>query len=926
MVWDLPIAGEVDYNPISNDAYDPWDRKEYRIVPKWAFYTGSYPAYYIDITKIGTGSTRNDGKGGWDLLMYRFGTAGKPRIMIDCELHGNEFYGHEVLQALIGWMLSGSDADAIGIRTQNEVLVVPVVNYRFGRTNFNTSSATTSSPNDPGDSKLIGVNLARNFYPGWVASTPTSDSYSGVSEESEQETKAIHGVFDVWNPKVYVNLHQGSSNLGGYYSGSAAQTTGNKIVSLYNSIKTRLGVTTPNWSMGMSALSSNPSPGYAYYGAAAHGIVGFLNEVASGWIGSGSGGDTIRASLSRGNIYKNCKAWFIAIAQAVSGSGGETLSVNISPLTSTIGSGSSQLYTSTVAGGTTPYSYQWFSGSGTTYNSVAGATSTSWTYWPTAGTRKVYLRTIDAVPTTVTSTAATLTVTAPPAVAITISPTSASMNVNNSQIFTSAVTGGTAPFTYKWYLDLTEISGATSSTYTYTPTVSGNYTIYAQVTDSLSQTDTSNSATITVNDVPAAVNEKCFEPEKRASTPNTAGWGTNEEGRLWCVTGSSNTFSYWDGTGIVSFLQSTTGTISVPASYVFYKDNGYYYSSARDGVLTSGSNFVTLINSAITTASGGHIYVSSGSYQVESSIIINQDGTHLEGAGWSTVFSGSNLTENIIKVSNTYNVWLENFRIDGANQTSGHGIYVISGSSGDSVSFQLEKTLIENCAEDGAHLGAPTWIGTIGQKIRHCIFRCNRSNGLYIDYDATDSEISHCSLYSNTGAGVVLNASSEMLCYSNFYDNYYGLNIGPLPTGNVRRLRFVGNSIHHNRRHGIYWTSSRDFYDNTFAGNTFCANGTETNNAYDDIYLSGATGTNLGNIDSLTLTKNVFNAIDDETNTRITRYAINDARSILTGSVIISNIIQGHYAGGVGSTTAFKNVSATKNVVDHNQFIDIGYA
>ena len=130
--------------------------------------------------------------------------------MIDSYLHGNEFYGYQVIKSLITWLLTSNDADAKRILQNNYVLVVPVVNYRWGRTNYNTPSwMTTNDPGNDGDD--CGVNLNRNFGPSWSSSLSYSntDSYSGVSADSEAESQALINAWNKYNPRIYWNLHQG---------------------------------------------------------------------------------------------------------------------------------------------------------------------------------------------------------------------------------------------------------------------------------------------------------------------------------------------------------------------------------------------------------------------------------------------------------------------------------------------------------------------------------------------------------------------------------------------------------------------------------------------------------------------------------------------------------------------------------------------
>lgn len=81
--------------------------------------------------------------------------------------------------------------------------------------------------------------------------------------------------------------------------------------------------------------------------------------------------------------------------------------ISINPLNTTIPLGQSVGFTSTVTGGTTPYSYQWYLNS----NPVSGATSGTWTFTPaSSGTYFVYLKVTDANNNTVQSATAKVTV------------------------------------------------------------------------------------------------------------------------------------------------------------------------------------------------------------------------------------------------------------------------------------------------------------------------------------------------------------------------------------------------------------------------------------------------------------------------------------------------------------------------------------
>jgi PKD repeat protein len=58
------------------------------------------------------------------------------------------------------------------------------------------------------------------------------------------------------------------------------------------------------------------------------------------------------------------------------------------------------------------------------------------------------------------------------------------------------------PYSYQWYLDGNPVSGATSASWTFTPTASGIYYVHLRVTDAKGNTTQSETARITVAIVP----------------------------------------------------------------------------------------------------------------------------------------------------------------------------------------------------------------------------------------------------------------------------------------------------------------------------------------------------------------------------------------------------------------------------------------
>jgi hypothetical protein len=85
----------------------------------------------------------------------------------------------------------------------------------------------------------------------------------------------------------------------------------------------------------------------------------------------------------------------------------------------------------------------------------------------------------------------------PPPLSASISPLSASILVGQSVTFTSTVSGGYPPYSFQWYLNGNPVSGATSASWTFTPTASGIYYVHLKVTDAKANTAQSDTARIT---------------------------------------------------------------------------------------------------------------------------------------------------------------------------------------------------------------------------------------------------------------------------------------------------------------------------------------------------------------------------------------------------------------------------------------------
>jgi peptidoglycan/xylan/chitin deacetylase (PgdA/CDA1 family) len=85
-----------------------------------------------------------------------------------------------------------------------------------------------------------------------------------------------------------------------------------------------------------------------------------------------------------------------------------------------------------------------------------------------------------------------------PPPSVTISPNPETILIGHSQMFTSSISDGNPSFSYQWVFNDSAVLGATSPTWTFTPTNNGTFKIYLNVTDLLNNEVQSNTVEATV--------------------------------------------------------------------------------------------------------------------------------------------------------------------------------------------------------------------------------------------------------------------------------------------------------------------------------------------------------------------------------------------------------------------------------------------
>ena len=150
-----------------------------------------------------------------------------------------------------------------------------------------------------------------------------------------------------------------------------------------------------------------------------------------------------------------------------------------------------------VAGGISPYTYQWYVNG----NPVSGANSPSFSFTSTnSGTYNIYASVTDSSGSSQNSN--TITINVNPPLIISIATSTNTIITNQTIIINATVSSGTPPYTYQWYVNGNPVSGATSPSFSFTPNKAGSYSISVTITDSAGVSKNSNTLTINVNNPP----------------------------------------------------------------------------------------------------------------------------------------------------------------------------------------------------------------------------------------------------------------------------------------------------------------------------------------------------------------------------------------------------------------------------------------
>lgn len=237
----------------------------------------------------------------------------------------------------------------------------------------------------------------------------------------------------------------------------------------------------------------------------------FFADLCSGWIRLMDPSNNTATGFASGianpvdlQVASDGSLYYLAIGSSsvfrVQFTGGTAPSITTHPSNQTVAQGAPATF-NVVASGSTPLSYQWQRNQ----QNISGATSSSYTL-PSAAfadNGAMFRCIVTNAFGSATSNEATLTVNAPPS--ITGHPSNQTVTQGQPATFTVTATGS-ATLSYQWQRNQTNISGATSSSYTISSAaMSDNGAKFRCVVTNAFGSATSNEATLTVQPPPPII-------------------------------------------------------------------------------------------------------------------------------------------------------------------------------------------------------------------------------------------------------------------------------------------------------------------------------------------------------------------------------------------------------------------------------------
>ena len=598
---------------------------------------------------------------------------------------------------------------------------------------------------------------------GNVTATLTVQTDNGVSPGQV----ALTGVATVAPPQISVSstsLNLGSTTVGATANGSLTLANpggANLIISL---------ISVSGSPFGVSGIST---PGTIVPGGSVNMNVSFSPTTAGG----DSGSITVTSN--------DPQTPTAIITLAGSGTSSPVVpTITTQPASQTVTAGQTATF-AVVAAGTAPLGYQWQKNGA----NIVGATAANYTTPVTAtlDSGSTFAVVVSNTAGTVTSAAATLTVNAA-GVAPTIATQPASQTVTAGQTATfTVVASGTAPLSYQWQKNGTNIPGATAASYTTPATAtSDSGSTFRVMVNNTTGSVTSAAATLTVNPAPVPGIQVSSSPinfgndaigsiSSQALILTNTGTATltitqvTETGAAFSVSGFSSPLNVNVGqhtTITVAFQPTAVGAVSGNVSIVSNAP------SSPTAVGLTGTGIAATLSLGISPASLSFGNVTTGTTSASQDVTITNTGNanvtisqiSVSGAGYTATGGGTPVT-----LSPTQTLALvTQFSPTVAGSVSG-SISIASSAIGSPATVSLSGTGIAPVQ----HSVALSWTASTSTVSGYNVYRGTASGGPYTRINSslvgtlsyTDSTVQSSTTYYYVTTAV--DASGNESAYSN---------------------------------------------------------------------------------------------------------------------------------------------------------------
>ncbi len=324
--------------------------------------------------------------------------------------------------------------------------------------------------------------------------------------------------------------------------------------------------------------------------------------------------------------------------------------------------------------------------------------------------------------------------------------------------------------------------------------------------------------------------------------------------------------------------------------------------TAKDSadVVLTGTADQTLINTALTAAAGGKVYILEGTVTVTGSISIPNN-TTLAGAGRGTLITipnGLNANTNAIINTDTTTgtgITIRDLRLDGnkANQSGSvgmSGIALIGATLNTVTNVQSNNWYLSGAGTAPCYFGSGICISSSTYNTLNTTTTVGNNFGI-IMAAANFNTLTGNVAQGNAVSGIAFSSAGYSTVTGNVtnFNTLYGIQLSASTHNTIG-----GNLLYNNGSTGIFLSSSSD--SNSITGNKLSDNGgATTNNA---IYINASdsnnvTGNNIGDTSATTnnYAINIFNSTSD------TNYLSDN----ILGTGTINNIGTGTIFGGQSS-------------------------